>query len=135
MSGNNVIPLPRRKKPRTSDIIAEAAANGKPLPLEVLLTAMWKFLDDAAVLETSPDPGDKSVGRVFFDRALRLAADAAPYLHSRLATTTLAGDSENPIAIARADPFARLTDEVATELLEKLQAGELTIDQINEQIS
>jgi hypothetical protein len=57
------------------------------LPLEVLLNAMSKFLDNAAVLEASADPGDQSVGRVFFDRVLRLAADAAPYLHARLATT------------------------------------------------
>jgi hypothetical protein len=128
MSGQNVVPMPCRKKSRTSDIIAEAVDTGKPLPLEVLLKAMWRFLDDAGRLEASPDLGDQSIGCVFFDRALGLARDAAPFLHARLATTTLAGDAENPIRVARADPFARLDDATATKLLEALNSGTMTMD-------
>jgi hypothetical protein len=135
VSATNIIPMQRRKKRRTFDIIAEATANGKPLPLEVLLTAMWRHLDSAAVLEASKDPGDQVAGRVYFDRACRLASEAAPYLHPKQQSTTISGDAENPLQIARADPFASLTDETAAKLLEKLQAGELTIAQVHDELA
>ena len=135
MSANNVIPIVRRRKPKTSDIIADAVDQGKPLPLQVLLDAMWRHLDSAKILEASEDPGDQVSGRVYFDRACRLASEAAPYLHAKQQSTTISGDSENPIHIARANPFERLSDETATRLLKALTSGEMTIEDIHEQIS
>ena len=134
MSANNVIPL-RRKKQRTSDIIAEAVDQGKPLPLAVLLGAMWKFLDNAAVLEASKDPGDVSVGRVYFDRALRLAVEAAPFIHPKQQSTTISGDAENPIMVARASPFSKLDDATAERLLKALDDGTMTIEQVHDAVS
>jgi len=129
MSGNNVVPSPRRTKaPRTSHLIARAIDQGKPLPLEVMLDTMWSLLDEAARLRASRDPGDQISARVFADRALATARDCAPYIHARLASTTVAGDAENPITIARADPFSRLDDATATKLLEALNSGAMTMD-------
>jgi len=129
MPGNNVVPSPRRTKaPRTSDLIARAIDQGKPLPLEVMLDTMWSLLDEAARLRASRDPGDQISARVFADRALATARDCAPYIHARLASTTVAGDTENPITIARADPFSRLDDATATKLLEALNSGAMTMD-------
>ena len=44
---------PRSRKPRASDFIEKAIAEGKPLPLEVLLESMWSFHDEARRLKSS----------------------------------------------------------------------------------
>ena len=130
MSGSNVVPL--RPKPRASDIIKKALAEGRPLPLQVLLDAMWRLLDDAQRLESSGNPDDAIVARVTKDRALRLAAEAAPYVHPKQASTIIAGDEEGgPIRLAAEDRFARLTEERATRFLEAINAGSMTIEDVD----
>ena len=64
---------------RTREIADKAAAEGVT-PLEVMLKAMWLHAD---------------AGR--WDQAAMIAKDAAPYMHPRLANTTLASDPENPL--------------------------------------
>jgi hypothetical protein len=44
---------PRSRKPRVSDFIEKAIAEGKPLPLDILLESMWSFLDEARRLKSS----------------------------------------------------------------------------------
>jgi hypothetical protein len=133
MSGN-VVPL--RRRPRASDFIEQALNQGKPLPLQVLLDAMWRLLDDAQRLESSGNADDAIIARVAKDRALRLAGEAAPYLHPRMASTIVSGDEDNPINVrhTHADRFARLTDEAAIRFLKAITAGEMTIEQVDAEL-
>jgi hypothetical protein len=134
MSGSNVVPLPR--KPRASDIVAEALAEGKKLPLTVMLDSMWKLVAEAERLEASEDPGDQLIARVARERAFRAASECAPFLHPKIAATIITGDEDGgPVRLARADRFAKLTDEEATRLLKALEAGSMTIDEVNAAIT
>jgi len=71
----------RPRKPRASDFIEKATAEGKPLPLEVLLESMWSFHDEARRLKSSSNPDDVMPARIARNCALRVAEVAAPYLH------------------------------------------------------
>jgi hypothetical protein len=64
---------------RTREIADQAAAEGI-LPLEVMLRAMRLHAEAER-----------------WDQAAAIAKDAAPYIHPRLASTTLASDPERPL--------------------------------------
>jgi hypothetical protein len=133
MSGN-VVPL-RPRKPRTADIVERATAEGKPLPLEVMLDAMWRLVDEAQRLEADGHPDDAIVARVTRDRLFRVAAEVAPYIHPRMASTVIAGDPDNPIKVTHEARFARLTDESAHRFLEAIKAGSMTIEDVDAELT
>jgi hypothetical protein len=125
----------RPRKPRGSEFIEKATAQGKPLPLEVLLDSMWRFLDETQRLETSTNPDDTILARVARDRALRIAVVAAPYVHPRMAATTFVGNEDSgPSDVRREYRFERLTDADATRFLEAIAAGEMTIEQVDAEL-
>jgi hypothetical protein len=129
MSGS-VVPL-RPRKPRASDIIEKATAEGKPLPLQVMLDTMWRLVDEAQRLESDGQPDDQIVARVTRDRLFRVAAEVAPYIHPRMASTVIAGDPDNLIKVTHEARFARLTDESARRFLEAIRAGSMTIEDVD----
>ena len=129
MSGSNVVPL--RRKPRTADIVADAVVQGKKLPLQIMFESMWALSDEIARLESSDDPGDQVVVRVARERLFRAACEVAPYCHPKQASTTISGDPDNPVRVRHEDRFARLTDEMASRFLEALDAGTMTIKDVD----
>ena len=135
MSGNNLVSL--RRKPRTADIVADAVAQGRKLPLQVLLESLWRLVDEAEQLESSDNPDDAVVARVARDRALRVAEMAAPYVHPKMASTIISRDEDGgPIRIARDENrFAKLTDAEATRFLEAIARGEMTIGDVDAALS
>jgi hypothetical protein len=132
MSGSNVVPL--RRKPRTADIVADAVAQGKKLPLQIMFESMWALSDEVARLESSDDPGDQLVLRVARERLFRAACEVAPYVHPKQASTTISGDPDNPVCVRHEDRFARLTDEMASRFLEALSVGTMTIEDVDAQL-
>src|SRR5262249_52754787 len=118
-----------------SDPIGKASAEGKPLPLEVLLDSMWRFLDLAEGLESSGKPDDAILARVARNRALRIAEIAAPYVHPRVTATTVADNEDgSPIRLRHEDRFAGLSEAQATRFLEAIAAGEMTIEQVDAEL-
>ena len=63
--------------------IAEKCAESGMTPLEVMVNAYTKLVEEGNLVE-----------------AAKIAKDAAPYLHPRLSTVELAGDQEAPIKLA-----------------------------------
>ena len=59
------------------------------------------------------------------------AEAAAPYVHPRLSSTTIGGDPENPVRVATANAYARLTDEQATRFLDALTTGTMSLEQVD----
>jgi hypothetical protein len=130
MSGTNVIPL--RRKPRSADIIEQAIASGKKLPLQVMFDTMQRLLDEAERLESSNNTDDALIARVARDRLFRVAEAVAPFVHPKIAATIIAGDEEGgPIRLAAGDRFARLTEGQATRFLEAINAGSMTIEDVD----
>jgi hypothetical protein len=132
MSGSNVVPL--RRKPRTADIVADAVAQGRKLPLQIMFESMWALSDEVTRLESSDDPDDQLVRRVARERLFRAACEVAPYVHPKQSATVVRGDAENPIRVRHEDRFARLTDEMASRFLEALNAGTMTIEDVDAQL-
>ena len=125
----------RPRKPRASDFIEKATAEGEPLPLEVLLDSMWSFLDQARRLESSRNPDDAILARIARLRALRVAEVAAPYVHPRMAATTVAAnDDASPVHVRPKDPFASLSEAQATRYLDAISAGTMTIEQVDAEL-
>jgi len=63
------------------------------VPLEVLIDNMRHFMKQA---RTSPNEEVETSYRM---RAVAVAKEAAPYVHAKLATTTIKGDAENPLVV------------------------------------
>ena len=75
---------------------AEVKATGQT-PLDVMIQAMRYFGGLAARHQPNgPDPDEKKFER-FLRQAADIANDAAPYVHPKLAQTTLRGDEDKPI--------------------------------------
>ncbi len=52
----------------------------------------------------------------YFEMARVRAVDAAPYVHARLASVTLEGNSENPIEVRQSfDAFVAMLDDIARD--------------------
>jgi hypothetical protein len=119
----NVVRLPQRRPP---DLIAEAMASGKPLPLDVMLNAMWRLLEDAERLEATNNPDNAMVARVARDRALRVAEMAAPYVHPRKSTATIGGDPTNPIT--HVHRFDAMSDSEVRRHLDAVIAGQSLLE-------
>jgi hypothetical protein len=128
----NVVKLQPRK---TSDIVSEIRRSGKAQPLELMCQLMWKLADEAERLEASYQAEDAMIARVTRDRLFRCASEVAPYFHSKLATTTIAGDPQNPLLVERGSGppnYRQLSDDDAGEFLRKIESGELTPRQVAE---
>lgn len=69
------------KRLRSVDIIKAAVNDGKPLPLQVMLEAMWNFRDRA---EQARDNGNDVEAIAMEGKMLVAAATAAPYCHPKL---------------------------------------------------
>ena len=74
--------------------IAESMAAGKKIsPLEVITEAMQLYYD--IYRNTKQEEGKFLALRT----SVEYAEKAAPYLHARLASTTIGGDAKNPIVL------------------------------------
>lgn len=71
---------------KSRKIVLELVASGDMTPLEVMLAVM-----KAAVAKKN------------WVLAMSAAKDAAPYVHPRLANTTLKGDADAPVAVTFVD--------------------------------
>jgi hypothetical protein len=132
---SNVVALPRRR--RSADIVDEATAAGAPLPLHVMLVNLRYWHTEAERLTKSKDLSDIPLARMARAQAQRAATDAAPYVHAKLSNTIVSGDEEAPLTVQheRLLRFDRLTDQRATELLEALESGTMTLDDVNAEIA
>jgi hypothetical protein len=89
----------------------------------------WWF-EQAEALAVSADLDDQMVSRVCRSQAQRAAVDAAPFLHPRLSATEVTGEFEHTVhAPLVHSPFSQLSDEACRRLLEKVEAGELSIEE------
>ncbi len=71
---------------------ARAAAQAELLPLEIMLKTMAKHWHAA---EDKTRTAEERAESEF--KAVSVAKDAAPYIHSKLQSTTVKGDKENPL--------------------------------------
>ncbi len=71
---------------------ARAAAQAELLPLEIMLKTMAKHWH--ASEDKSKSPKERAEAEA---AAVSVAKDAAPYIHSKLQSTTVKGDKENPL--------------------------------------
>jgi hypothetical protein len=82
----DVVPLRQRSRAKQADIVA---LRRSPVPLSVLLEAMWFWHDRAKVFEKHMNEGHKNAlddamcARVARHIAQRCAEAAAPYLHAK----------------------------------------------------
>lgn len=110
------------KRLRTNALIRQAVNEGKPLPLQVLLEAMWELRDEAQHLTTlSADHEDynPNLARELRKMAVVVAEKAAPYVHPRLANVAVRPEDEEEAEERRA--ASRLT----SDLLQGKSAKEL----------
>lgn len=68
-------------------------------PLDVMLDNMNHAYTEACDLRHRKDKKSKQDFRGAVNRAQAAAADAAPYVHPKLASTTLKGDPNAPLAV------------------------------------
>ena len=95
------IRCPAPRKITLKEIAQEAALKGIT-PAELLLNAMREFNDEAEeafacateVADSDPKRAEelRKYGRTMISMACEVAKDAAPYVHSKLSSVTLAGD-------------------------------------------
>lgn len=71
---------------RARDIIATAVNDGKPLPLQVMLEAMWMARDKLIGYVELQDQGAVTQ---WWEKTLKAAEKVAPYVHPHLATETV----------------------------------------------
>jgi hypothetical protein len=69
------------KRIRTIDIIKDAINDGKPLPLQVMLEAMWDFRRRAAEADARQNDAEATA---MLRSMLNSAIAAAPYCHPKL---------------------------------------------------
>lgn len=127
MTTNNVITLPRRGQ---TDPIEQAFAEGRPTPLAVMLQQMWKYLDDAALLEASGNPDDDLVARVLRDRALHIAREAAPYVNPK--KTAVAHTAEPIVHEHYHHRFATMSDDEVRQHLQAVIGGASILERLND---
>jgi hypothetical protein len=85
---------------RARDQLSTLLASGdKPLPLMILLHNMWHWHSEAQRLAASTDPNDEGLARIARSQSQRCAVEAAPYVHSRLQSTTISGDDDQPLRV------------------------------------
>jgi len=70
---------------------ARYGQDGKPLPLDILMQTMNERWEAA---QAASDPEQRAK---YQDEACAVAEKIAPYMHPRLAATTLKGDDQNPL--------------------------------------
>ena len=78
--------LPNKKRRITEEIANKFLASGKMTPLEVMLEVMEHGLKTQDI-----------------SLAMSAANSAAPYVHARLAATTISGDPNAPLAVSIID--------------------------------
>lgn len=78
---------------KTQEVAARIIADGRLLPLEVLILSM-RSLWERAHNVSNPVAADE-----LMMRCVAVADKAAPYLHAKLATTTVKGDADNPLVV------------------------------------
>jgi hypothetical protein len=67
---------------RTAQIVKQAVNDGKPLPLQVMLEAMWDLRDRAI---SAAERGLEAEAVAMTEKMLGAAATAAPYCHPKMA--------------------------------------------------
>jgi hypothetical protein len=78
---------------RTQEVAARIAQDGKLLPLEVMILSMRSLWERS---HRHPDAGQADE---LLNRCIGVAVQAAPFLHAKLATTTVKGDADNPLVV------------------------------------
>lgn len=78
---------------RTQEVATRIVHDGKLLPLEVLIMSM------RSLWERAHNVKDPTTADELMMRCVAVADKAAPYLHAKLATTTVKGDAENPLVV------------------------------------
>jgi hypothetical protein len=111
-----VTPKPRKKKEKVVEATPVVVPDDLPGPLDIMLKAMHDSYDIARraakmrdMLSEFLDPsnaGDRQqlitlneAASIAMKQALAAAEKAAPYVHPRLAATTMKGDEEAPLSI------------------------------------
>lgn len=72
-------------------------------PLDVMLDNMNHAHQEALKLQSKKDKKSQAAFRGAINRAQSAAADAAPYVHPKLASTTLKGDKNAPLGVTLID--------------------------------
>ena len=78
---------------KTQEVALRISQDGKLLPLEVLILSMRSLWERAHNVR-DPETADE-----LMMRCVAVADKAAPYLHAKLATTTVKGDADNPLVV------------------------------------
>jgi hypothetical protein len=78
---------------KTQEVAARIIADGRLLPLEVLILSM------RSLWERAHNVGNPETADELMMRCVAVADKAAPYLHAKLATTTVKGDADNPLVV------------------------------------
>ncbi len=90
---------------RATDIVRQAVNRGKPLPLQVMLEAMWGLRDEARRLADLP-PTDRAYNpqraRATLLAAVSIAEKAAPYVHPKLANVAVRPEDDEEAQSRRA---------------------------------
>jgi len=84
---------PSPPRVRTQEVATRISQDGKLLPLEVLILSMRSLWERAHNVR-DPETADE-----LMMRCVAVADKAAPYLHAKLATTTVKGDADNPLVV------------------------------------
>ena len=99
--------------------VADEALKSGCTPLDVLLNNMRyyydkikiaeKILDDAIENKETPSVMITALTKLcdFRNQAGHFAVEAAPYVHAKLATVTVAGDKDNPLEIHSVDDMRK----------------------------
>lgn len=100
--------IPQSTKQKLTERLIDKVVNMKVTPLEVMLATMKLHYDSAQDALLAHDVADDKDLRQNFMRAAKaemnassqVAEKVAPYLHPKLQTTTLKGDSDHPLNIS-----------------------------------
>lgn len=122
--------LPSALRPLSLVEILEARREaGRMSPLEVILTSMDKFVEEANAIALEVEAARTSKQRKelklklqgMVGRAVDVAKDAAPYCHAKLANVKLSGDEDNPLAFKLYD-VSELRAKVRGAVIDQLPA-------------
>lgn len=83
----------------TKGIVDAALASGKKLPLDIMLAIMEYHWDVAEKIGATSDEALLTAKISAMDKAGNWAAQAAPYVHPRLQTTTLKNPNGEKFAV------------------------------------
>jgi hypothetical protein len=101
------------KRLRTNALIRQAINDGKPLPLQVMLEAMWELRDESMHLASLPPEHadhNPTLARELRKMAIVVAEKAAPYVHPRLSNVAVRPEDEEEAEERRA--ANRLTSDL-----------------------